>query len=223
MQQKRNLTLDETYCDLPIMTDKKNGLGADVDILDIELKQFNYANQSKSKALFFRYDLRFPQDMEVPDDNKHFSKYISAYAKSLSRKDLKPQYVAVREQEDGNNHPHYHVAMILDGQKTQNEYGHLKKAEQLWTHELGVDCSDNANQGLVNFCQRDKNTGRPLKNGVMLQRTTRDNLQNDEQWSECFWRASYLAKEKQKNTPKGQREVFASRLPPEFRKSNTKN
>jgi hypothetical protein len=148
---------------------------------------------------------------------------MSAYTKDLSRKDLKPQYVAVREQENGNDHHHYHVAMILDGQKTQNEYGHLKKAEQLWTHELGVDCSDNANQGLVDFCQKDKYSGFPMENGVMLGRVTIYDQLYHKKWKECYRRASYLAKENQKNTPIGQREVFASRKPPELRKSKTKN
>ena len=50
---------------------------------------------------------------------------------------MKPQYVAVREQST-EKHQHYHVALMLDGQKTQNIHNHIATAERLWDSTLGL-------------------------------------------------------------------------------------
>ena len=54
-----------------------------------------------------------------------------------------------------------------------------------------------------------------MKNGTMLDRN-RDDYEYASEAS--IKRASYLAKVNQKHAPKGVREVFASRLPKEFRR-----
>lgn len=55
-----------------------------------------------------------------------------------------------------------------------------------------------------------------MVNGVMLD----PNSYNYEDRKDmCFRRASYLAKENQKDSPAGVREYFASRLPKEYRQA----
>ena len=211
--KRRNLTTEPTFHGYPILTDKRHGLAADTRMLREIKRQFDYAEDTKSKAFFYRYDLRFPSDMKnVPQDNGHFSRFASAYQKNLARKGLRPQYVATREQASSDAHQHYHVLGIVDGQKTQNEYGILKTAERLWENELELEAD--GRHGLVYFCDRDKKTGERMRNGMMIDRNSHDcSIVKDR----CFQRASYLAKENTKNTPQGQREFFASRLPAEYR------
>ncbi len=214
MQSKRKTTTDSTYQGYPVLTDEKRGLAIDTDIMEKIVNQFDYAEYDKSKVFFFRFDLHFPQGMQAPEDNDHFKHFISAYQKNLSRKGLSPQYVAVREQRRSEN-PHYHVISLLDGQKTRNCYGHLKTAERLWANELGIETDDPGSLGIVNHCEKDKKTGERMKNGTMLD-MNRDDYEYVIEAS--IKRASYLAKVNQKHAPKGVREVFASRLPKEFRR-----
>ena len=212
MQSKRNTTTASTFQGYPIRTDEKRGLAIDTELMQKIINQIDYAEQDKSKVFIFRFDLHFPQqEMQAPQDNEHFKRFISAYQKNLSRQGLSPQYIAVREQRRSGN-PHYHVLSMLDGQKTRNCYGHIKTAERLWEHELGLE---DGTHGLVNYCDKDKETGERMINGMMID-PTKENYELVK--DKCVERASYLAKVNQKKmTPKGQREYFASKLPNEYR------
>lgn len=212
MQSKRKTTTDSTYQGYPILTDADKGLAIDTDIMKKIINQFDYAEYDKSKVFFFRFDLHFPQDMQAPPDNEHFTRFMSAYSKKLSRKGLEPQYCAVREQKKSSQNPHLHVIMFLDGQKTRNCQNHLNTAERLWEHELGLEAD--GTHGLVNYCDKDKKTGERMVNGMMID-PTKENYERVK--DKCIERASYLAKVNQKNAPKGVREVFASQLPKEYR------
>ena len=213
--RKRNLTTKPTYHAYPILTDEKKGLAADTDILSNIEAQFRYAERTKSKAYFMRFDLHFPQEgIAVPPDNRHFSTFMSRFMKTLSRQDLMPQYFAVREQsrrEEGRHH--YHVMMFLDGQKTQSTHNHLATAERLWANALGLPPQDGG-YGLVDHCNSLRREDGLMPNGIRLDRNSYS-AGDRRDW--CFRWASYLAKVNQKNTPKGQREYFASRLPKEYR------
>lgn len=203
----KNETTESTYNNHPIMTDKENNLSCDARILEKIDDQFKYAEQNKSKIFFMRYDVRLPDGVQL-NDNKIFRDFKANFIKNLSRHGLKPQYIAVREQA-GNNHPHYHVALLLDGQKTRSISQHVRTAEKLWDSALDLPPKENG-YGLVNDCTKDSNGNRQV-NGVLLCPDDPDvNAKKDE----CFRRASYLAKTNTKgNAPKWQREVFSSRIP----------
>ena len=119
-------TTESTYENHPIMTDKENNLSCDTKILEKIDDQFKYAEQNKSKIFFMRYDVRIPDGVQI-SDNKTFIDFQANFMKNLSRQGLKPQYIAVREQV-GDNHPHYHVALLLDGQKTRRISQHVRTA-----------------------------------------------------------------------------------------------
>ena len=189
------------------MTDEKRGLACDEKILHEIERQFDYAEETKKKIFFMRYDIRFPEGYNHAD-NGVFREFQSKFMKNLSRKGLKPQYVAVREQSK-EKHQHYHVALLLDGQKTQSIHNHIQTAERLWDLTLGLPEKDNG-YGLIDDCTTNRN-GDKQENGVMLRYD--DPFRYDKKES-CFKRASYLAKCTTKgNTPKGQRELFSSRIP----------
>ena len=140
-------------------------------------------------------------------DNKLFISFQAVFMRNLTRQGLKPQYIAVREQ-SREKHQHYHVALFLDGQKTQSVYNHINNAERLWENKLGLPAREES-YGLIDDCTVSRD-GKPQVNGVMLNPRDPD---YEAKRDECFYRASYLAKVNTKKTPQGQREVFSSRVP----------
>ena len=100
---------------------------------------------------------------------------------------------------------------ILDGrheQKTQSIYNHIQTAERLWDSTLGLPEKKNG-YGLIDDCTRSR-AGETQVNGVVLRH---DDPRRNDKKLDCFRRASYLAKTNIKgNTPKGQRELFSSRI-----------
>ena len=200
-------TTEETYHGYPIMTDKTRGLACDAKVLNEIERQFDYAEETKSKVFFMRYDIRFPERFDHADNNV-FREFQSKFMKNLSRQGLKPQYIAVREQ-SREKHQHYHVALLLDGQKTQSIHNHIQTAERLWDLTLGLPEKENG-YGLIDDCTKSR-SGEKQENGVMLRY---DDPWRGDKKDDCFRRASYLAKTSTKgNTPKGQREMFSSRIP----------
>lgn len=200
-------TTEDTFNNHPIMTDKERGLSCNTNILKEIDRQFKYAEKDKSKIFFMRYDVRIPDGMFI-ENNKAFRDFQANFMKNLSRHGLKPQYIAVREQSK-EKHQHYHVALILDGQKTQSIHNHIQTAEKLWDSALGLTPRENG-YGLIDDCTTSR-TGEKQTNGVMLRP---DDPDREEKKDDCFRRASYLAKTNTKgNAPKWQREVFSSRIP----------
>lgn len=204
--KKRNTTTESHYHNYSIMTDEKRKLSVDKGILQRIEKQFDYADRSKSKTFFMRYDVRLPKNMQHTD-NKLFISFQAVFMRNLTRQGLKPQYIAVREQ-SREKHQHYHVALFLDGQKTKSVYNHINNAERLWENKLGLPAREES-YGLIDDCTRSRD-GKPQVNGVMLNPRDPD---YEAKRDECFYRASYLAKVNTKKTPQGQREVFSSRVP----------
>lgn len=203
----KKTTTDSTFNNYPIMTDKNKKLSCDTYILKEIEKQFDYAEATKSKIFFMRYDVRIPENMYIKD-NKTFRDFQANFMKNLSRKGLKPQYIAVREQ-SREKHQHYHVALLLDGQKTQSIHNHIQTAERLWNSALQLP-ERAKGYGLIDDCSQSR-TGEKQINGVMLRK---DDPEMQTKKEDCFRRASYLAKCNTKgNAPKYQREVFTSKIP----------
>ena len=203
----KNETTERTYHGYPIMTDEDRGLSCDTKILDEIEKQFDYADETKNKTFFMRYDVRIPEGVFL-EDNKTFRDFQANFMKNLSRNGLKPQYVAVREQ-SREKHQHYHVALLLDGQKTNSIHNHIQTAERLWESALGLPVRENG-YGLIDDCTTGRTREKQV-NGVMLRP---DDPEKERKKADCFRRASYLAKTNTKgHAPKYQREVFSSRIP----------
>ena len=112
---KRTLWKQENYKEYPVMVNQEQKQYCDKRILE----------------KIMRYDARFPQDDCEHADNHSFRSFHANFMKNLSRKGLKPQYVAVREQ-SREKHQHYHVCLWLDGNKTQSIHNHIQTAERLW-------------------------------------------------------------------------------------------
>ena len=57
----KRTTTKSTFHDHPIMTDEARGLSCDVKILNEIERQFKYAEESKSKSYFMRFDAKLPK------------------------------------------------------------------------------------------------------------------------------------------------------------------
>lgn len=201
MQKQRKLTFEKTFHDHPIKTDIVKGFACDERILSAIERTMDSSLEQSSKSLVVRYDVRFPHGTTVdPDSNETFKSFQSDFCKHLSRKGLKPKYVAVRECDTSPN-PHYHVALMLDGQKTQNPIGHLKKAEATLARKLGMDTT--RNYGLIHSCETSSST---TPYSVMVKRN------ETETYNDVFNSLSYLAKVATKPAS-NVRELFVSKRP----------
>ena len=207
--KRRKLWKEDTYGSYPVMVNAEQEQFCDEKILKKIKEQFDYAEKTKRKIWFMRYDVRFQgEEGGGRSDNHLFSEFQSKFIKNLTRQQLKPQYVAVREQ-SREKHQHYHVALWLDGQKTQSVHNHIQTAERLWNRSLELPERANG-YGLVDDCTRSR-AGKKQVNGVMLRK---DDPNYESKKDDCFRRASYLAKVNTKaDDLNGSREIMTSRIP----------
>ena len=211
--RNEKITYEDQYQGHPIMTDKARSLGCKESILQKIDQLMTDMSNRHSKVFFMRYDVRFPQDYDYPNDNELFSQFQESFIKNRKREGYDPAYIAVREC-CREKHQHYHVALMMNGHKTQNIHDHIQTAERLWEKTLNLPPKcDNTGRttsyGLIDDCMRNRQ-GQPQENGVMLRK---DDPEYERKYDQCFRRCSYLAKVNQKDaSPKHQREVFSSRI-----------
>ncbi|MBR3507077.1 MAG: inovirus-type Gp2 protein [Lentisphaeria bacterium] len=147
----------------------------------------NYID-NHSKTWVQRIDVTPPKGMaqEVISDFNH------RFIECEKKQGFDPAYVMAREiKKDGTIH--YHMALFLNGQKTESTYTHFENAKRILNNV--------ASGGQINYC----NDGHP--NGIMIRRNDPDltNLHAVQQ------QISYLAKTEQKENVKG-KTFFTSQI-----------
>ena len=199
MSKYRTIVYPENYPEHPILGSRERNQPCDRKILDKIEAIFDDALATHTKVLVFRYDVRTSHESANKAEKELFSKGQADVVKYLTRKGLDPQYIAVRESSKDDGF-HYHVVMALNASKTQNPYGHLEKAEEIFERKSGLQPT--GKHGVVDFCDRDRN-GNKVSNSYIVHRD------NKEEYDEAFKRASYLAKVATKPND-GEREMFSS-------------
>lgn len=176
------------------------------DILEAIHKRLFYMTEKFSRVLFFRFDLRIPQEFfPLPPDNEKLSAFLNSFTTYLNRSRIEYQYVWVREQHS-SQHPHYHLIFFLNGNLTVSPHNHLKRAEKLWTN-LFNNPDVTENRGLLHRCNR-RADGGTQSNHILISRNS-DRFYDDVE--RCFRWASYLAKMNTKGSaPRNVREWDAS-------------
>ena len=197
--RKRNISKGNKFNGKEILEYKHKDIGMDTQILETIDEHLQDALERHSKVLVVRFDVRFPED----ESNRSFSKFQAEFMRKERRAGYDPSYVAVREVGEREGHPHYHEVLLVNGNNTQSIHKHIENANAAMNLTLGLE--HNEPTGLVHSCTDKKG---PLRNGIMIHR---DALFSDDE-NDAFRSASYLAKESQKDTPNGMREVFASNL-----------
>ena len=153
-------------------------LNTGIDVLNSSLKKHN-------KVFVQRMDIRFPLELQ----QKAIIKFNKRFIEKERNAGYDPDYIFVRELSK-KKHIHYHMALFLDGNKTENTYQHFRNAETVLQNVIGPEYSV---KGLIDRCDRGH------RNGIML---NRNNL-NQGDMKEVERQISYLAKEDQKQGVKG--------------------
>ncbi len=148
------------------------------------------ALQKHCKVFVLRIDIHIPQELVlqvISDFNHRFieKEKIAGYD---------PLYIVAREISFGKR-IHHHMALFLDGNKTNNSYQHFENARIVLRNYCG-------SYGEINECNDN------LRNGIMIDRnsTTYNNLY------EVLRQISYLAKKTQKDNVPG-KSFFYSKVP----------
>ena len=161
-----------------------------------------------SKVLIARLDLRFPKDHNADKSNRDFSKTMQAVCQEFSRKGYDPQYVAKREQMTSENQ-HYHVGILLDGNKKRSINAIRETVEKHWARQLDIPLEEVQQKALVYPCNKapdgsPRESGRMIKRGSWAQKT-------DEK--ESLKQLSYLAKVDSRDvTPSSTKKFFTSQF-----------
>ncbi len=148
------------------------------------------ALQKHCRVFVLRMDVHIPQELVlqvVSDFNYRFSEKekIAGYD---------PLYIVARELSFGNR-IHHHMALFLDGNRTNNPYQHFENARIVLRNYCG-------SYGEINECND------TLRNGIMVDRNSAS--YND--LYEALRQISYLAKKTQKDNVPG-KTFFYSKVP----------
>ena len=134
-----------------------------------------------SKIFAMRGDVHLPEG----SDQSLIMKFNHRFIESQKNKGYDPAYIMVREISDEGK-THYHMALLLNGQKVQSTYYVFEDMVRILNNVAGPG-------GSINHCDKEG------RNGIMIKRDDPDprNLQEVER------QFSYLAKIEQKDKVKG--------------------
>ncbi len=170
-----------------------------------------------SKVLVARFDLRYPQGYEADGTNRDFSAAMQAVCRDFSQKKYDPQYVARREQQSSCN-PHYHVGLVLNGNKKRSIPDLRSTLEKHWAEQLQIPLSEVQEKALVYPCNRAPD-GSHRSNGRMINRNSLDVW---EQKKETIRQLSYLGKVDENDvTDSSIRKFFASQFYKDYNRTMT--
>lgn len=163
-----------------------------------------YYIMKHSKVLVVRFDIRYPVSYAKAGNNRDISTCLAYVVKKYKRWGLDPYYIWVREQHQ-SAHPHFHCALLLDGQKVR-AYGHVfRNVEAAWDRTLGCPVA-----GCIDHCI---GGGSQDYNGKMLRRDAGNEVYID-RLHDVLRQLSYLAKTYTKELGyDGQRNFGCTQLP----------
>ena len=161
-----------------------------------------------SKVLVARLDLRFPKDHNADKSNRDFSKTMQAVCQEFTRKGYDPQYVAKREQMTSENQ-HYHVGILLDGNKKRSINAVRETVEKHWARQLDIPLEEVQQKALVYPCNKAPD-GSPRESGRMIKRGSWEQKTDEK---ESLKQLSYLAKVDSRDvTPSSTKKFFTSQF-----------
>jgi len=159
------------------------------------------------RVLVVRFDLKFPKRIKHDGRNNQVEQFHKRLCQKFNYHGISIAYITAREQECSDN-CHYHVTVLVDGNKVQSEYTIWSEAERLW-----VDILQDATLGLVQKCIPDPK-GTPL---VMPDRvgSNVETLIQTQAYHTALRCIEYTLKTASKgNAGPGNREFFTSQLKP---------
>lgn len=206
MKRKRELTFERFYLGKTILQFTTQNIGLDENIL-FKIYQVYDKMFSKHKRVYaMRFDMRLPAGVDT-SDNCAFRRFMAYFMQAERRLGNDPEYCAVREESESKG-VHYHILLLLDGNRTRRSFNHIELANRIFNKKFGYPSWKYT--GMINDCTKDS-YGRRHPNGYLIDR---DDYYSpgDTNENSSFRQASYLAKASQKDHTKKMREIFSSRL-----------
>ena len=173
-----NETYEATFNGLPINTNPVKGLCCHAEVLAALQLIMESMLRRHSKIFVTMLTIRHPEHYDGQVD---FPTFLESFMRYERRHYGDVEYLWRVECNAGTAHPHWHVILVYDGNKTQMAWSHQQKATEYWAHTLGTDAT-----GLVHVTQ----THSPLSagDGFMIRREDKITFQD------CFRFCSYIAK-----------------------------
>jgi hypothetical protein len=221
-----SVTYDSHFNGYPIQTNKENGRGCYVDILQKLHNQMEYMTTTHSKVLQVRVDVRYPQDYASEPQQKDFSRFCKNFKRNLEynspvpqegrkrgrrpkdadgqpitpKHRVDPSILLVPEQHGEDRHPHGHVVIQVNGNAKRNPIDIFKRAEREWGTAIG----EKNPKGLVHYC----NTNGSAHHLIDRNRDFEADV------AAAFYHSSYQAKiEGKEYRAKGAWKVIGTRTP----------
>ena len=174
--------------------------------LDKSIKMLDSMSREHSRVSQTRMDFRYPQDMQSDGTNRIFSRAIQTLNQELTKEGYDPRYCARREQKKQHN-PHYHLCIMVNGNKQKQRSSLVEKAEKHWANALGLTQQEVHEKKLIYPCNHDPE-GNPRPNGYVLDRNADD---YEETRGKMIRQMSYLTKcDPCDTTPSPIRKFFTS-------------
>ena len=205
MKRERELTFERFYLGKPILRFTTQKIGLDENILFKICQVYDQMFSRHRRVYAMRFDMRLPVGIDT-SDNSAFRSFMAYFMQVERRWGYDPEYCAVREESE-NKGVHYHILLLLDGDRTRKSYDHIDLANRIFNKKFGYPSRKCT--GMINDCTKDE-YGRRHPNGYLIDRDDYYRYENNNNAS--FRQASYLAKASQKDHQKRMREIFSSRL-----------
>ena len=173
-----NETYEAMFNGLPINTNPINGLGCHAEIL-VALQSIMESMRARHSRIFVTMlTIRLP---DLYNGQVDFPAFLESFIRYERRHYGDVQYVWRVECNAGTVHPHWHVILVYDGNKTQSAWNHQLKAAEYWSNALKADAT-----GLVHVTQTQSQLS--AGDGFMIRRGDMVTFQD------CFQFCSYIAK-----------------------------
>ena len=181
---KEEVTYESTFNGHSINTNKDKNLACYEKVLSKIETVLDSMLDKHSKVMIARLDLRYPNSDNIICNSNLVSDFTYNLKRSLNREKnagnhfVDAQIITVQEQ-DKSNHPHFHLAVIVNGNAKRSPYPIFDKANKLWKTATG-----SSSDGLVDYCNRHEN-------GIIIDRNS-PSFEKD--FDKAFYQLSYLAK-----------------------------
>jgi hypothetical protein len=205
MKRERELTFERFYLGKPILQFTTQNVGLDENILFKIYQVYDQMFTRHKRVYAMRFDMRLPENVDT-SDNSAFRSFMAYFIQAERRYGYDPMYCAVREESETKG-VHYHILLLLNGDKTRKSFYHIELANRIFNKKFGYP--PRKYTGMINDCTQD-GYGRKHPNGYLIDRDAYYQCESNENSS--FRQASYLAKASQKNQERRMRELFSSRL-----------
>jgi len=192
-------TCETTFNGYQLYQGKKAEEGFSEEILSTLISMITSSLERHSQVLMVCLQFNFPAEIEVEGiNNDCFQSFIESYKRSLVHQGLDPEYLWVRENGLLNNRCHYHLLLLMDGNKIRY-FANPFEVKKYWQRALQKYFTYDKNIAPVHI-----QTLPQLQRGIMIKRSdpTAINL--------AVELGSYLAKIASKNNIGKYVRVFSS-------------